>query len=245
VFALVRFSLIILFALAGGVTLFAQQDTIYLSPEEKITGKVLEISSEKIKVERRNGVVYLLNFKEVFKIVYADGQEESLLLYRQEEYFENKKLTEEFGKNSLSFNLFYVINLGMELHYERYLLQGKLGVKPFFSYHFGSANSSSRDISYGTDFLFYPTGQGRMRYFLGPGVEMGNFSSMMYPLDPMKEPYLDNFNFYFVYLNNGVLFQPSPALSIGLSVGIGIRGDDYRSDAYSGFNFRGNFGFRF
>ena len=234
---------------------YGQQDTIYLSPTEKTLGKVKEISSERVKIEKQNGTIYDLDINDVFRIVYADGEVEMLIKNREDEYFKNKQYTEHFGRNIVSVNFIHVLRKGMELHYEHFLLDGELALKPYATYFLDDRSVSTlshqyaKDYSFGLDVQYYPTGQGRVKYFLGPGFEYGGFERLVYTTLPYPNPgqqgEIIETNFYFAYLNNGVLFQPSPKLSIGLILSLGLRENIGRGAASSHAEFRANFGYRF
>ena len=232
------------------VVCYGQQDTIYLNPTEKTLGKVKEISSERVKIEKQNGTIYDLDINDVFRIVYSDGEVEMLIKKREDEYFKNKQYTDHFGRNIVSVNFIYVLLKTIEVHYEYFLMEGGVSLKPYGSYYLDSQSRSTellKDYAFGLDANYYPAGQGRIKYFLGPGIEYGRYESSRVVRFPggIVTTSPENVNFYFAYLNNGVLFQPSPKLSIGLVLALGFREDIGRGSADSHTEFRANFGYRF
>ena len=100
--------------------------------------------------------------------------------------------------------------------YEWFVYNGYLGIRVPLILGFNDDNypPTNKIIGFGLDINYYPTGQGRVRYFVGPSVEVGliryrdcwsiynggYYTSMCKDSEKV---------YYSVVLNNGVLFQPT------------------------------------
>jgi len=108
------------------------------------------------------------------------------------------------------------------MSYERILNNGKVGIQIPVSFGYAPHNNVSNDFVInkfytGLYFNFYPTGQGKVRYFLGPGIRVGSGHDNH-----------DNNNnsdsFYGkLLINNGVVFSPIQQLSLAAVLSLGIR----------------------
>jgi len=94
----------------------------------------------------------------------------------------------------------------------------------------------NKKFSVGVDFNFYPTGQGRAKYFLGTGVEYGkyNYLKNVYNFaaqDPGRDYGMSTADYMAITFKNGILFQPTANFNIQLTGGLGM-GRDYATYNY-------------
>ncbi len=138
-----------------------------------------------------------------------------------------------FKKNLINYHLFDLIVNNFKLSYERITSNGKLGIQIPIAIGYGDPdNVSGFDDVYNTFYTgvtlnFYPTGQGKVRYFMGPGIQVGTgfFSDGYY--DGYSNVYEKTETFIFRFMvNNGIMFTPIEALSISLVGSLGIRYTD-------------------
>ena len=88
-----------------------------------------------------------------------------------------------------------------------------------------------KKFSTGFDCNYFPTGQGKVRYYVGPSIELGWF-------DYSDEIYSNTFPYTYSYetskasfqsviLQNGFLFQPSTNINFSLNIGLGYTRERY------------------
>lgn len=108
-----------------------------------------------------------------------------------------------------------------KISYERILLNGKIGIQIPFAIGYGNDISGFDDVDNkfytGLALNFYPTGQGKVRYFMGPAVNVGTGNYEDYNgYYNSSEPYYGTYDTFILrfYVNNGVMFSPIPELSL-------------------------------
>jgi hypothetical protein len=86
-------------------------------------------------------------------------------------------------------------------------------------------------FSSGLDVYFYPNGQGKMRYYLGPSIEFGRFkyidkiSGSSTNPKAYEEEQLGTFSS--ILIHNGILFQPTASINFNMALGIGYSRPDF------------------
>ncbi len=175
-------------------------------------------------------------------------------------FFEREKKIAKrrnFKKNLINYHLFDLVVNNFKISYERILSNGKIGIQiPVAIGYGGEDRISGYDDVHNTFYTglslnFYPTGQGTIRYFMGPGIQVGTgfFEDYYYSNNNESYTHTDTFIFRFL-INNGIMFTPIEALSISLVGSLGIRYTD-KTDQYENSNvktvgaFSANLSYRF
>lgn len=214
--------------------LFSQSDTLFLTDENHIVGTVNKITSDSIHLTSEGGRHYRLKHEDVVKLVYRDGTTESFFYSSEEKFIHNQKYEVNFGRHLISMNLLTLFLVEeLEVGYEYFTKSG------YYSYYFYGIyskyiSSLQRSLSFGVDFNYYMTGQGRLRYLMGVGLESG-----MYKKND------DNDLYIYAKGNNGVLFQLTPKINISALFDIGLRNDLEREKLFLFSSLRINMGYRF
>lgn len=186
------------------------QDTIVLKSGDEIQAKVIEVNEVEVSYKKFNyqdGPTFVVSREKVFMIKYADGTHEVINKEIEDDSEDEYEYQEpEYGQNILSINPFSFFGGNFSASYERVSSGGLLGIRipiavPVFY-------SVGNQLGLNVDFKFYPTHQGKVRYYLGPSL--AGFSS---------------YEGYFVggiMFDHGVSFQPFPAFNITLDGAIGM-----------------------
>ncbi len=219
------------------------QDVIYTKDKTKIEAKIIAVGINEIKYQKLNnltGPEYIVQKSEITLITYANGSFENFEIpannqvnydpeYNRNDFLRNG-FDSAFNKNILSYHLADLLNYNFTLSYERLLNSGKVGLK--FPVRIGVReryNGSDLSYSGGIDLNFYPTGQGRFKYYVGPAFEIGNARNFNYDFNyiGVNPPRVIN-DYLFVagYVNNGAVFQVTEQFSLGTALGIGLRTRD-------------------
>lgn len=213
------------------------QDTIHMMNREKIVAKVQEINPTQIKYKIftfQDGPTYVVNKKEVFKIVYSDGHSE---------FFHDDIVEEEIadihpffvGINSfdLMFGFisvrgeYYFAKRGISIKVPLSLgLNGIKGATTGYSYDQGFYYyNRMKIVSTGAELLFYP---GRMKhnvnYFTGLAFEYGRMKGYRndYYIYPYPQSSRVMHDWFGTGIVNGVLIKLSERLNLGVSATLGL-----------------------
>jgi len=232
---------LILFLFALGFSSFSQ-DIMYLKDGSKEEAKVLEITSQDISYKKSSnpeGPTYVINREEVVLITFANGEYEligTVATVRMEKTPKEKPFTKDFARNIFAFHLFDVVFGDIAFSYERILADGRIGLKfpvafGFYGYHPENTPFDFNNLFYsGMGINFYPGGQGKVRYFVGPNLRMGvgRSADYYYYYDEWGNYYYDEYyeknSFYMKYLvDNGIMIMPTRNLSISAILSLGIR----------------------
>ena len=198
------------------------QDYIYLrDQQQRIAAKNIKISATEIWYENHDtddGQVYSIKPDQVSLIAYENG--EVRMMQSRAKIIK----TYDFKRNLITYHLSDLIISNFTMSYERILQSGKLGIQIPVSFGYGSGDNFGDNVLIskfysGIYVNFYPNGQGKVRYLLGPGVRLGvghdNDNSD-------SQNYTDSF-YGKLLVNNGVVFSPIPDLSLSLVLSLGIR----------------------
>lgn len=228
----VTFLLVLLFAFSAGII---AQDYIYLRDrQERIAVKNIGISDAGINYEKyadNDGQVYLIKSNQVIIIAYENGE---VRLVQDKKKIINAY---DFKRNLITYHLIDLTVSNFTISYERILKSGKIGFQIPLSFGYsenGSGfdqNTMSNKFYTGLYLNFYPTGQGIIRYVMGPGIRVGMGSDNDYYYDEYGthvENQTDSF-YGKILINNGAVFTPIPSLSISAILSLGIR---YFPDTY-------------
>lgn len=238
--------LLMLIAVTSVITLNAQ-DFIYQKDGNKVSAKNIEILADITKYnkfEEENGKVFIIPNEEISFITYENGdvrffERESKAIQRY-----------NYKKNMINYHLFDLIVNNFKISYERIISKGKLGIQIPFAVGYGDEISGYDDVQNkfytGITLNFYPTGQGKWRYFMGPSLTLGTgtYDNWNYydiaPYYKQEDTFVSRF-----LVNNGVMFSPIPELSLSAVGSIGIRYIDNASkdDGYDNIKTVGAFAF--
>ena len=206
------------------LTIFAQ-DKIYKPDGSQIEVKVLEITPNEIKYKKYSnldGPVYTIYKSDVLLIVYENGESEVFTTKSSEiEKFEEKE--SEYGKRIFSFNPVTLPFSYLSISYEVIKESGKTGLKiPIYIGYRGGYFAS------GLDMKIYPTGQGKVKYFIGPSTQLG----LLYEYTIYGNEFFDSNSLYkfrtsdFVFaslmLNHGVSINLDYSTNIALGMKVGM-----------------------
>gem|GEM_PF-2341928 len=166
----------------------------------------------------------------------------------------------DFKRNIFSYHLFDVVINDFTLSYERISRSGLVGVRIPLSAGYNVDNEDNendiKSLFYtGIGLNFYPTGQGKWKYFMGPNLRLGLGKIFKYVYDDNLWPYygmiVKESEFYYVKLmvDNGVMFMPVKSFSFEIVGGLGVRYFDLPGSDEAGVrstaHFSVNLGYRF
>ncbi|RLD45644.1 MAG: hypothetical protein DRI88_08530 [Bacteroidetes bacterium] len=224
------------------------QDYIYLrDQQQRIAAKNISISATEIWYEdysSSEGHLYSIKPELVSLIAYENG-EVRVIKSRAKDMN-----TYDFKKNLITYHLSDLIISNFTMSYERILQSGKLGIQIPVSFGYASGTNFGNNVLIskfysGVYVNFYPNGQGKVRYLLGPGIRIGvghdNHNSN-------SQNYTDTF-YGKLLINNGVVFSPIPDLSLSAVLSLGIRyypeAVSYNKDVRTTAAFTFNLSYRF
>lgn len=241
------------------------QDIIYKSDGSEKKGKVLEVNESQVKYKNStnlDGPTIVIKKEDVLKIAYESGKVDDFSEKAINPIPGNEvPLSTDFGQNFISVNVTDFVFAGLlTFAYERTLKSGNFSYRIPLSFgikssdglnYYESYYNEAKIFSTGFDFYFYPSGQGRAKYFIGPSLEYGRYNFFeydYYSINNTKRVAA----FYAIILQNGFLFQPSKHFNISINVGLGFANSILNSEYqynhnYGGFTFRGglNMGYKF
>ena len=209
------------------ISLSFSQDVIYKRDNTKVEAKIIEINPTQIKYKMfdyPDGPLYIINKSEVIKIQYPNGQVD---IYnpeiRKEETpsakDENGKkqinaalLNENFKRNVVSVNLLQAMLGYLSVSYEWIDPNGMFGIKIPLGYNFanysinlaGVVDGSKSSYFGGLALNIYPKRKKRISYFVGPYLQIGQFSYSTYNYNYYGSQTYNDGLYYACYINNGL-----------------------------------------
>lgn len=248
------------------------QDVIVRTDESKLDAKIIEITPSTIKYKKYNSAddrEYKVSKNDVLEVRYENGEVEK---FGEQKYTSSDYRT-DFGRHFISYNALATLFSNLSVSYEYFFSTGHFSVKAPISIGFGRIDPEAevgssifeiglnKRFSIGVDFNFYPSGQGRFRYFLGTGMEYGQFNyyriyntynSNPFPVYYTQEKTERVGDYIAIPFKNGLLIQPTKNFNIQLTTGIGLGrnfadyGDEFNNDGYLFYwNTSLNLGIRF
>jgi hypothetical protein len=209
------------------------QDILFMRNGQTDTVKVQEITPTEIvfkKFKRLNGPLYRINKADVVLIEFEDGTVEAIeappeqIDPEEEEIRKKQAFAKSLGKHIISINYMNLFVGNLYGGYEHIFGDGLIGLKLTLNYHLKSVDTDilgyDRLFTTGLDLNFYPTKQGRVKYFLGPGIRVGrwadNFSSFF------GQQQNQTYTAFSCYFNNGFIIQPTAYFFMGFQGGFGV-----------------------
>jgi hypothetical protein len=247
------------------------QDELYRKDGKVEKVKVIEINKTEIKYNpaQNTDVLKVILKSEVYKIVYENGKVEVFEQDKKDNETSIEKAPgKSFGRSIIALNAFDLLYKQVSLSYEYILGAGYVGVKlpvsvkmfpnnlTYDQSYFGYKTyySKNKIFSTGAQINFYPAGQGKIKYYLGPAYEYGQF----YFLETIYDQNGNNavikkrtipYNAFIV--NNGLLISFTDNFSFDFGIGLGASKYTIQNNVVTFTTTRGearaniNFGYRF
>lgn len=219
--------IILLFIAIAGFICANAQDYIYTTSGELVLANITEVNSTEILFKRHNnpnGPQYRLPRNQIVLIEYQNGTIEKFTVgdYVEKQPADSMPVQSKYGKNLIGVNLLNIALSNAHVWYER-IFTPRFGARLSINTHLGPFNGNDYtwvDYSFttGADLNFYPTGQGRVRYYFGPGFRAGRLREIS-----ALNKYDFIYNYRAVFINNGVNFQATRNLFIGAQLGMGLQ----------------------
>jgi hypothetical protein len=214
------------------------QDFIYLRDGTNIKSIVKKISDKEVffrDFDSNDTTLFSVKKPQVLMIAFENGE---VKFFKKEQEIIHRF---SFKKNLISYHLADLIINDFTLSYEHIFKNGTLGlqipVSLGYSEYFDYSDFTNNFYS-GVYINFYPTGQGKWRYFFGPGIRLGSgrYSDNWYDTQT-QQYYTEHHNTFYgkLLVNNGVMFTPITSFSLSATVSLGIRyapGIKYHNDNY-------------
>lgn len=227
--------IILLIIFLSAIGLYSQ-DIIILSNDRAIMAKNIVITPATVSYQaysNSNNKNLTIPRSQVKTVSYKDG---SNIILNQNEHLYNKLNLDE---NIISIYLLDFVISNITFSYEKIIAGGKYGIKIPLSFGYKDktttlyypiptepdyTNELVSKFYSGASFNIYPTGQGRLRYFLGPEIRIGNGIYHNNENDYGSSS-KDNLNtgYFKLLLNNGITYTPSNSFSISIIGSVGIQ----------------------
>lgn len=222
--------LLIVMVLFGAANAFSQ-DFIYLKNGDRLSTIISETTKTSVIYSDYGSADVnpkLVSISDIKMIAYSDGK---VVEYTKEE---KQVSNQEFKQNLFAYHLADLLINNLTISYERILDNGKIGIQiPLsvgYSDNYQELGDFTNKFYTGINLNIYPTGQGTVRFFLGPGLRVGsgiyeNYDNYYdYSSSSDYYPYFQEDVFYFKFhINNGVMYSPIPELSLVAALSLGIR----------------------
>ncbi|MEO5581815.1 MAG: hypothetical protein ABIR66_03925 [Saprospiraceae bacterium] len=222
------------------------QDTLYKPKGVVQIVKIIEVNERTVKYQSASdslGVLFIINKDDVSKIRYENGVIDTFpgrVVHNLAPLYQIDPRTSDFGYNFISISIFELASGLLILGYERLLNTGRNSVKCSFATYL--SNSHRKGFNAGLDYYLYPFGQGKLKYFVGPSVELRKYE---------YKDYNSKNSDWAILIQNGLLFQPAKNINCSINVGIGYlrTSERYNNRPYSygrvGSDAAVNLGFKF
>jgi hypothetical protein len=217
------------------------QDIIFRTDGTKEEVKVTLVGDREIQYKKYNnpdGPLYSVNKNEIVLITYENGDFDLITAPKNEKVQAKIELTQNFTKNILNYHAMDVFYGDITLSYERIIGSGIVGIQVpvgfgwAYSFDYYNANDEwVKNLFYsGVGVNFYPGGQGKWRYFVGPKVLVGygKQSYWDYVYDEngnwLYDEEMETEGIYMKYtVDNGIRFTPVKNFSVAAVVSFGLR----------------------
>lgn len=139
-----------------------------------------------------------------------------------------------FGRNNLSILLSDVVLKRVSFEFEHIFGdEGNMSINIPFSVSIGDFNdiyNEQQNWWGGIGMKLYPTGQGKIRYFVGPEVRVISAQDeRTYHLDGFNKVVDEQYIHTAFLLNNGMIYEPSEHFIFSLSMGVGFISRDQKT----------------
>jgi len=229
------------------------QDTIYRNNGKIIPAQITEVTPNLVKYKNpigQGGPVFVLSKSEIRKIVFATGVVDVMNYDASstppaDVWKDNPRedpLRENFNRRMIQLNVPDYFAGAITLSYEYFTKSGdyslrvpvSIGLQAIGLNKFAvmeqidgrqSYYREHKKFSTGFDCNYFPSGQGKVRYYIGPSLEFGWFDYNdrsqvgLYPNGQVSK--IMSGSFQSLLLQNGFLFQPAPNFNFSLNLGMG------------------------
>ncbi len=221
------------------------QDFIYKKDGGRIVADKIEVLLDQTNYAifgDKSAELFSINNNEISFIAFENGEVS---------FFEKESRSRQrynYKKNMINYHLFDLIVNNFKISYERIVAKGKIGIQIPIAFGYGDELSGYDNIDNkfytGVTLNFYPTGQGKVRYLMGPAIQVGsgNYDDSYSYGNNWDHKTYDTFFLRFL-INNGVMFSPIQELSLSVIGSIGIRYIEVTSENYNGIKTVGAFAF--
>ena len=246
-------SLLILFTTAASNA----QDVIYKKDKTKIDGKVLEVGAREVKYKNASnidGPIYVLSKAEIAIIIYQNGTTDIFSTSENTVTPKFDSMTVNFNRNFMGVDVAEFISNSIGMIYEHtFGKKGMTAVRIPFSVGFGSNSNTyigypkGKTLNTGFDFLYFPIGQGALRYYAAIYFECGIYRDRYYTgWYPQSSIYRTSQHLA-GGIKNGILYQPTEHFSFSADLGFGIVKNPANYSGSVEPHFKGNviIGYRF
>lgn len=242
---------LIIIALLFSIPAFSQ-DILYLKNGKKDTVSVQEITATSVEYKKYNeleGPLYRLPLSELLLVQFSDGRIEVIKetkpspevkegdvlgprFVTKKKYEDDPEYIASLGKNIIGINILNTINGNINLFYERITKDGNVGFKFTLNGSILKGENDPNIITYrrrftmGGDVNFYPSGQGRIKYFIGPALRFGMLSvyDNVY-WDGIAKKYYNypaEFDYLSLFFNNGISVNASSNFNFTFNAAVGM-----------------------
>lgn len=218
------------------------QDVIYKTDNTKLEGKVLEVGTSEIRYKlasNPDGPTYVIVKSDLVLITYQNGSHQLFSSENKSSQPKFDSLTLNFCRNFIGLDIAEFATTSIGMTFERtFGKKGMFALRVPFSVGLNKNNNYyqggypyGKIFSTGIDFIYFPTGQGKLRYYAAPYFEFGMFrySDNYYLYGNDVQPvYLEKADgkHYAGGIKNGVLYQPTRHFCISADFGFGIKKDE-------------------
>ncbi|MES2139863.1 MAG: hypothetical protein V4511_09135 [Bacteroidota bacterium] len=217
------------------------QDVIYKTDNTKLEGKVLEVGISEIRYKlasNPDGPTYIISKSDLVLITYQNGSHQLFSSENKSSQSKFDSLSLNFCRNFIGLDIAEFASASIGITFERtFGKKGMFALRVPFSVglnknpnYYGGGYPYGKIFSTGIDFIYFPTGQGKVRYYAAPYFEYGmfrysdrNYSLVDYSYQPVNK--FDG-QHYAGGVKNGVLFQPTRHFCISGDFGFGIKKDE-------------------
>lgn len=223
--------------LACSVSLHAQ-DAIYKKDKTKLDAKVTEVGNWEVKYKSASnpdGPVYTIPKSDIAIIIYQNGSSDLFTNEKSKRCKKFDSLSTNFCRNFIGVDIGEFTNTAINITYEHtFGKKGNVALRLPFSVGLSSNNyyyyGHRKIFSTGLDLLFFPTGQGKLRYYVAPYFEWGlynnSYTFYTYEGNYYNTQYYRSRGFSFAGgVKNGILFQATRHFSVTADLGFGIKSD--------------------
>jgi hypothetical protein len=145
---------------------------------------------------------------------------------------EAEKVIKEFDRNNVTLFMSDVVLKRVSFEYERVIGdKGNMSINIPFSVALDNTNDPIIDdvVNWwvGLGMKLYPTGQGTIRYYIGPEVRIYGASGTSYVYYENYSQQNDNDYIHSAFLlNNGMIYEPTEHFVFGVNLGLGFLSRD-------------------
>jgi hypothetical protein len=230
-----------LIAFMGSISFVYGQDMIYFTDGSKIEGKILQVDEAEVtykKTANPDGPDYIEKKQNILLVVYANGQHETFTNHKGGLKIDT--ISKSFKRNYIAWTITDLVALTVSFSYEHILKRGMFGFKVPFKVNLQAQSNAApfgldpgesilpngRTFGTGLDINYYPTGQGKAKYFVGPSFQFATYKYLDRDYYYIGNTYYSNnhirLGYHYAFLiNNGMLIQPTKNFNFSFFLGVG------------------------